>query len=286
MAGLPQRGHPVRARPLPGHLVRERGSRHERADGARAVAWTEERGTSDEGRQRLESATAVSGQQGTSDEGRDRLQAPRGLSGKHSMPHRSLAGQLAAMGFTDTGHAQRLLTGLGFGESGNSGDDGPLLSALAAAADPDQALAALARMAPGPDLLAALRTDERLRDRLTTVLGASAALGNHLARHPADWRLLAGEAAFPSCTAQDVRADLLAAVGADPDQAEPVADRAGGDPATRLRAGYRRWLLRLAAADLTGELPLDAVMAWLADLTVAALDAALAIARADLPAGG
>ncbi len=201
------------------------------------------------------------------------------------MPRGSLAGQLAAMGFADTATAQRLLAGLGYGSSGNSGDDGPLLSAVAAAADPDQALTALARMAPDAELLAALRGDASLRDRLTTVLGASAALGDHLARHPADWRLLAGEAAFPAWTAPELRAELLAAVGADPGLREPVASAAGGDPATLLRVGYRRRLLRLAAADLTGEVPLDDVMAGLADLTVAALEAALAIARADRPAG-
>jgi glutamate-ammonia-ligase adenylyltransferase len=201
------------------------------------------------------------------------------------MPRGSLAGQLAALGFADTATAQRRLAGLGFGSSGNSADDGPLLTALAAAADPDQALAALARMAPDASLLAALRTDPVLRDRLTTVLGASAALGEHLARHPADWRLLTSEVPVAPGAVSELRAELLAAVGADPSGREPEASVADGDPATRLRVGYRRRLLRLAAGDLTGEVPLDAVMAGLADLTVAALDAALSIARAELSAG-
>ena len=117
------------------------------------------------------------------------------------------------------------------------------------------------------------------------MLGASAALGDHLRRHPGDGWLLAGDQEFPAEDAQDLRAELLAAVGADPAAAEPTARAAGGDPATRLRVAYRRRLLRLAAADLTGEAALDDVMAGLADLTVAALDAALAIARAELPAG-
>ena len=123
-----------------------------------------------------------------------------------------------------------------------------------------------------------------LRDRLTTVLGASAALGEHLARHPADWRLLTVDVPVAPSPVSELRAELLAAVGADPGGREPEASAADGDPATRLRVGYRRRLLRLAAGDLTGEVPLDAVMAGLADLTVAALDAALAIARADLRA--
>jgi [glutamine synthetase] adenylyltransferase / [glutamine synthetase]-adenylyl-L-tyrosine phosphorylase len=195
------------------------------------------------------------------------------------MPRGSLAGQLAAMGFADTERAQRLLAGLG-------GVDTGLLQALAGAADPDQALAALARMRPDPGLLAALEADAGLRDRLAAVLGASAALGDHLARHPADWQLLAEEAPFPARS--ELRAELLAAVGAEPGAAEPVAGSArigGRDPATELRVGYRRRLLQQAARDLTGADPLEAVMAGLADLTVAALDAALAIARAERPPG-
>ena len=59
----------------------------------------------------------------------------------------------------------------------------------------------------------------------------------------------------------------------------------GRAPATRLRIAYRRRLLQLAALDLTGARSLDEVMAALADLASAALEAALAIARAELPPG-
>jgi glutamate-ammonia-ligase adenylyltransferase len=234
------------------------------------------------------------------------------------MPRGSLAGQLASMGFADTARARQLLAELGRAEfgraepghgepaatgTGTAGPDdaaraeaGPateLLTALAAAADPDRALAALVRMDPGAQLRTALRTDAGLRDRLTTVLGASSALGEHLARHPADWRLLASDIPFPAISASDLRAELLAAVGAVAGRqepgSEPVADReriGGRDPATELRVAYRRRLLQLAARDLTGADPLDRVMAGLADLTVAALAAALAIARAEVPAAG
>jgi glutamate-ammonia-ligase adenylyltransferase len=213
-----------------------------------------------------------------------------------STPRGSLAGQLAALGFADTTRAQQLLADLGVTGTGPDGlarpeadgRAGELLSALAAAADPDQALAALTRMQPDAELLGALEADPVLRDRLTAVLGASSALGDHLARHPADWRLLLDAAPFPSMSAEDLRAELLAAVGAASQDSEPVADPArlgGADPATRLRVAYRRRLLQLAARDLTGSDPLDVVMAGLADLTVAALDAALAIARSELPPG-
>jgi [glutamine synthetase] adenylyltransferase / [glutamine synthetase]-adenylyl-L-tyrosine phosphorylase len=215
------------------------------------------------------------------------------------MSRGSLAGQLAALGFADTARATQLLAELGPAETGRPGEgaagEGPapeLLSALAAAASPDQALAALVRMQPGPELLAALRADPVLRDRLTAVLGASAALGSHLARHQADWRLLTGDASFPPKPESEIRAQLLAAVGAaageGQDGDEPAADRArigDRDPATELRVAYRRGLLQLAAADLTGAIALDTVMAGLADLAVAALDAALAIARSELPPG-
>ncbi len=212
------------------------------------------------------------------------------------MPRGSLAGQLAALGFGDTARARLLLAGLGYGdadgaEHGEPGKPDALLTAIAAAADPDQALATLARMEPDSELLEALRADPVLRDRLTSVLGASAALGEHLVRHPADWRLLAGDSPFPVLSAKDMREELLSAVGATPGagrDGEPAADRSrigGADPATQLRVAYRSRLLQLAARDLTGADPLDMVMAGLADLTVAALDAALAIARSELPPG-
>ena len=182
------------------------------------------------------------------------------------MPRGTLAGQLAAMGFADTTRARQLLTDdLGLDPDGA---DAPLVEALAGAADPDLALAALARMAPDDELRAALRADEELRDRLVTVLGVSAALGDHLARQPGDWRLLAGPAALARPAAGELAATLLAATRS--------ADR---DPAAGLRLAYRRRLLHLAARDLTGADPLDSVMAELADLAAAALLAALAIAQ-------
>jgi 16S rRNA (adenine1518-N6/adenine1519-N6)-dimethyltransferase len=47
----------------------------------RGAAWTEERGTSDEGRRSLEAARKRAGRQGTSDEGRRSLKAPRKRAG-------------------------------------------------------------------------------------------------------------------------------------------------------------------------------------------------------------
>ncbi len=190
------------------------------------------------------------------------------------------------MGFADADRAERLLSeDLALDPEGADAD---LLASLAAAADPDLALITLARMPLDGELLAALRADAGLRNRLTAVLGASAALGDHLVRHPEDWRVLSGPDALRSPGAAELRADLLMAVGAKPDDPEPVTDPAAaqnGNPATALPAAYRRRLLHLAARDLTGVVTVDETAAELADLAAAALEAALAIARSELPPG-
>jgi glutamate-ammonia-ligase adenylyltransferase len=203
------------------------------------------------------------------------------------MPRRTTpAARLARLGFADPAQAERLVDSLALDADG---DDAVVLEALAAAADPDLALAALARMPRDEALLAALRDDPGLRARLTAVLGTSAALGDHLARHPEGWRLLSGPGPLDCPSAQELRAALLAAVGADPQAPEPVAGGGAAapqaDPATMLRVVYRQRLLHLSARDLTGQIAFDEVAAELADLAAAAMEAALAIARSQLPAG-
>ena len=202
------------------------------------------------------------------------------------MPRRTtLSARLARMGFADPARAERLICGeLALDIDGG---DAELFEALGAAADPDLALAALARMPRDRELLAAAREDPGLRARLTAVLGASAALGDHLARHPDGWRLLRGPEPLPCPSPDELRSALLTAAGADPATREPVAGHAGesGAPAAALRVAYRQRLLHLAARDLTGQITIDDVTAELADLAAAALEAALAIARGQLPAG-
>src|SRR5262249_36846577 len=147
----------------------------------------------------------------------------------------TLAGQLAAMGFADTARAQRLIT-----EDlvlDTAAADSGLLPALASAADPDLALASLAKLAGDADLRAALRADAGFRTRLIAVLGASATLGGHLARHPGDWRVLQGPEALRRPTAGELRDEVLAATGAP----------AGPHPGAPLRRAYRRRLLPLPA---------------------------------------
>src|SRR5499427_3634103 len=201
------------------------------------------------------------------------------------MPRRTtLSARLARMGFADPARAERLICGeLALDIDGG---DAELFEALGAAADPDLALAALARMPRDRELLAAAREDRGLRARLTAVLGTSAALGDHLARHPEGWRLLRGPEPLPGPSPGELRSGLLTAAGADPAAAQPMAGHAGeGDPAAALRVAYRQRLLHLAARDLTGQITIDDVAAELAELAAAALEAALAIARWWLPAG-
>ncbi|MGN9839661.1 bifunctional [glutamine synthetase] adenylyltransferase/[glutamine synthetase]-adenylyl-L-tyrosine phosphorylase [Nonomuraea sp. H19] len=182
----------------------------------------------------------------------------------------STAARLAKLGFADGARAAQLLL-----QAGTDWDD--LLESLVAVPDPDQALVSLTRLAERePAVLDTLRRDEHLRARLLAVLGVSAALGEHLVRHPGQVALL-GEPHLG-----EARTELLCAVGADPDAAEPVAT--GENALVALRVAYRGLLMHLAARDLTGQATLAEVMAELADLAGAALEAGLAIARAEIDA--
>jgi len=188
------------------------------------------------------------------------------------------AGRLARLGFVDGARAERLLDELGPEAVG----DVELLAELVAAADPDLALTSLNRLAErDPSVLGAMRQDPGLRRRLVRGFGVSAALGDHVVRHPEHWRLLAGEDAARRPTEEELRAELLYAVGADPDAAEPVARDAGTETLSALRVAYRGRLLHLAARDVTGEVSIAEATAELSDLAAAALEAGLAIARAE-----
>ena len=171
-------------------------------------------------------------------------------------------------------------------------DPSGLLGAIADVADPDQALLVLARIAgvvcQHPDqraVLADLLGRGPGRDRLLAVVGASVALGDMLAAHPDQLAVLRDLTPGTAVPAQDVRAELLVAVGADPEADVPVADVSGPVGWDAMRRTYRLRLLRIAATDLTCPDPLSrlpGVAAALADLAAAALESALALARAEL----
>ncbi|GAA5116717.1 bifunctional [glutamine synthetase] adenylyltransferase/[glutamine synthetase]-adenylyl-L-tyrosine phosphorylase [Alloalcanivorax gelatiniphagus] len=192
-------------------------------------------------------------------------------------------GSFVRKGFADGAAAARGIERLG--------DAGlPLTDKLAATADPDAALEGLLRLAEALDersdgdgraMLAEVADDEGTAMRLCSVLGASAALTQHLVRHPEHWQELTDPTLGSTRpAAYAVRAAMLVAVGADPHADEPVAGLPDAEAVDALRVEYRRVLLRLAARDLAHHVGIDDAAAEISDLAAATLDGALAIARA------
>ncbi|MFI6943114.1 bifunctional [glutamine synthetase] adenylyltransferase/[glutamine synthetase]-adenylyl-L-tyrosine phosphorylase [Streptomyces sp. NPDC050418] len=179
--------------------------------------------------------------------------------------------RLLRHGFTDPSAAERHLQSPHLASLQSSP---VLLDALGATADPDLALLGLVRLVEAqPDdeqrrmLLDTLLAGKPLRDRLLGVLGASEALGDHLARHPGDWHaLVTYEASDLHPGVEEFEQGLAHAT----------------DPVT-LRVAYRRCLLSIAARDVCGTTDVAETAAELADLATATLRAAVAIARAAAP---
>jgi [glutamine synthetase] adenylyltransferase / [glutamine synthetase]-adenylyl-L-tyrosine phosphorylase len=191
----------------------------------------------------------------------------------------SLRTRLLRLGFEDSERATADL-----GRLGDSAE--PLAALLARTADPDQALAGLVRLAEraAPGFLGELADDEGTAMRLLSVLGASQALTDHLCRHPDQWRELTDPllgSTRPAAYA--VRERLVQAVGGDPGSDLPVAGLPSRQALDALRVEYRRLLTRLAARDLAHTLGVDDASAELSDLAAATLEAALAVARAEVP---
>ncbi|MFF3684289.1 bifunctional [glutamine synthetase] adenylyltransferase/[glutamine synthetase]-adenylyl-L-tyrosine phosphorylase [Streptomyces sp. NPDC002187] len=178
--------------------------------------------------------------------------------------------RLLRHGFTDPSAAGRLLD---LPEMSSVRSDPVLLDSLGASADPDLALRSLVRMVEAQEpgerqrLLDTVVTAKPLRDRLLGVLGASEALGDHLARHPRDWQALV------TYEASDLH----------PGVAEFERCLADATDTVSLRVAYRRCLLSIAARDVCGTTDVAQTAAELADLATATLRAALAIARAAAP---
>ncbi|BFO20929.1 hypothetical protein SHKM778_73170 [Streptomyces sp. KM77-8] len=183
----------------------------------------------------------------------------------------SIFTRLLRHGFTDPSAAERLLDSP---ELAPVRDDPVLLDALGRAADPDLALLGLVRLLEAQhghtarqELLDTLIAAKPLRDRLLGVLGASAALADHLARHPTDWQSL---------------------VTYEPRDLHPGVEEfeqglAEADDPVSLRVAYRRCLLSIAARDVCGTIDIAQTAAELADLATATLRAALALAAAAAP---
>ncbi|MGW2210499.1 bifunctional [glutamine synthetase] adenylyltransferase/[glutamine synthetase]-adenylyl-L-tyrosine phosphorylase [Streptomyces sp. NPDC001781] len=179
--------------------------------------------------------------------------------------------RLLRHGFTDPSGAERLLDSP---ELAPVRADPVLLEALGATADPDLALRGLVRLLeaqPAPtdhrELLDTLIAAKPLRDRLLGVLGASAALADHLARHPHDWQELV------TYEPRDLHPGVTDFERGLADASDPV----------ELRIAYRRCLLSIAARDVCGTTDVTQTAAELADLATATLRAALAMAEAEAP---
>ncbi|AZP17292.1 bifunctional [glutamine synthetase] adenylyltransferase/[glutamine synthetase]-adenylyl-L-tyrosine phosphorylase [Streptomyces aquilus] len=175
--------------------------------------------------------------------------------------------RLLRHGFTDPSAAERLLDGP---ELSGVRNDPVLLEALGATADPDLALHGLVRLLEAQtdrELLDTVIAAKPLRDRLLGVLGASAALGEHLARHAGDWQALV------TYEPRDLHPGVEEFERGLAEATDPVS----------LRVAYRRCLLSIAARDVCGTTDIAETAAELADLATATLRAALAIARAAAP---
>ncbi|WP_327246735.1 bifunctional [glutamine synthetase] adenylyltransferase/[glutamine synthetase]-adenylyl-L-tyrosine phosphorylase [Streptomyces sp. NBC_01320] len=183
----------------------------------------------------------------------------------------SMFTRLLRHGFTDPAAAERLLD---LPALASVRTDPVLLDALGATADPDLALRGLVRLVEAEDaaerqmLLDTLVSAKPLRDRLLGVLGASEALGDHLARHPRHWQALV----------------MYEATDLHPGVAEFEHELGGAHDPDTLRIAYRRCLLAIAARDVCGTRDVAETAAELADLATATLRAALAIARTAAPA--
>ncbi len=193
----------------------------------------------------------------------------------------TLAGTLARMGFQDARQAAAVVESMLCHVEGDSWQCSGVLEQIAETADPDMCLAAVERLhVADRNLVGDLEADPGFAARLCRILGASQALGQHLVRNPRDVDLL--RTPPHRATAAAVRQALLTAIGAEHTAAAPVATGTEDD----LRLAYRRAVLSIAARDLTHPQPteiLPDIAAELADLADATVEAALALARAQVP---
>ncbi|GAB4100441.1 bifunctional [glutamine synthetase] adenylyltransferase/[glutamine synthetase]-adenylyl-L-tyrosine phosphorylase [Sinomonas halotolerans] len=199
----------------------------------------------------------------------------------------SLARRLIALGSSDPERAERFLAA----DELAGIDPGLVLEGLAFAPDPDTALLALVRLlGRRPQLRALVEGGPERSEAVFRLLGASEALGEFLFQHPEHADVLEGSLSAEPQGADPgaLRAGLLRAVGADPRTARPVAGVTGPPAYEALRVAYRRRLCDLALRDLGAASPTDflpAAAAELSDLAAAALEAALAVSRAEAASG-
>jgi glutamate-ammonia-ligase adenylyltransferase len=195
----------------------------------------------------------------------------------------SLARRLISAGFSDLEKGERFLAAREL----EGIDQKALFAGFHLAANPDTALQSLVRLIEKhPDLRKLAAADIDTSEPLYRVLGASEALGEFLIRHPEhlDAFDVVASPEPVAADADELRSRLLRSVQADPKARRPVAGLSGADAYAALRTAYRRGVVDLAVKDLCAADPLDfmpAAGAELADLAGAAIEAALAVSRAE-----
>jgi glutamate-ammonia-ligase adenylyltransferase len=188
---------------------------------------------------------------------------------------------LARLGFSRLTDADTVLGELA-GDTGLSRE--ALMVGASIAADPDEALSALARIARrDAAAVCRLQGDEDGWRALWALLGASTGFADFFLRHPAELEELIGAGSTLPSPAR-LREALLDSVGA----VDGFASEGGESAWVALRVRYRRMLAQIAAYDLLSASPVDEiaiVAARLADAAAAALEASLAVARTRVSGG-
>jgi len=201
--------------------------------------------------------------------------------------------RLLSTGLRDTARAESLLQSAELAEVRLD----TLLDQLSVAPDRDQALLLLIRLIERDSSVSQF-VDRDKAYGLLRVLGASEALGEFLIRRPENLDIFRAPNSDSTAASgglvdhqgnlidarSQLRAALLNAVGADPSVEVPVATVTGKDAAVALRIEYRRQLVAIALQDLTSVDPValqPKVSMWLSDIATAALEAALAVSRAE-----
>lgn len=195
----------------------------------------------------------------------------------------SLARRLISTGFSDLEKAERFLA---MRELEGIHQD-VLFAGFHLSASPDTALQSLVRLLEKhPELKTLASADPDTSEALYRVLGASEALGEFLIRHPEHLGAFNVRVSPEpvAADADELRERLLCSVQADTKSDRPVAALTGAEAYEALRTAYRRGVVDLAIKDLCAADPLDFMPAAggeLADLAGAAIEAALAVSRAE-----
>ncbi len=209
----------------------------------------------------------------------------------------SISRQLRRVGFTDPSRGAELLQDSVFDGLGLLDH----LEDFTQVADPDSGVLALLRLVEACRESGAMDELRRIvmsaseppdtgfhspRCRLLSLLGMSSALGDFLVTHPSlIGRVEELSRGILSTTMAAERRAALEAVGANPDDVCPVARLTGADGVNALRVNYYTRLAAIAEEDLTSSDPLammPIVSAAISDIVAGALEAALAVSRADI----